>query len=214
MLADWDWYKTLSILGSPDGAKNPYQLPIHIYRSAGTDGLETIDGIEGLKVYLGTNCEADYDDIRFTKADGDTLLYACLKAYDSNSAFVWVKFESLRASPDTLGFYLFYGNSGAAANWSSENTFTQYEGFEWGSDGDEIDTNGGSVTWTTQAGTPEIDTGQYYTGSRSGLFIAADSAHFPLVAGNTYSIMFRGRKNDAARLIIEHGNGTKKMRPR
>jgi hypothetical protein len=66
-LSGWSYRKKITINGTTDGAQTNYQMKLIIHRASGTDS--------GGDVYLGTNgCQSDYDDIRFTKYDGTTLL--------------------------------------------------------------------------------------------------------------------------------------------
>jgi hypothetical protein len=105
-------------------------MPVKVYRSTGTDGTETINGQPGGKVYVSTDCQADYDDIRFTKSDGTTLLDCWLESYDANSGIFNVEFDSIPAHPDDGSFYIYYGNASATAVSNGANTFTFWDGFD------------------------------------------------------------------------------------
>jgi len=66
-------------------------------------------------VRVGTNCQSDFDDIRFTESDGDTLLdYALIEKSDGVSATFDVKVTAdLYASNTTV--YVYYGNASASS---------------------------------------------------------------------------------------------------
>jgi hypothetical protein len=91
-----------------------------VKRSAGTDSASI--------VFVGTDCEEDYDDLRFTKADGVTLLDYWIEAASASEATVWVELNSLPGET-TTNFRLFYGNSAAAAVSNGDATFTFFDDF-------------------------------------------------------------------------------------
>jgi hypothetical protein len=75
-------------------------------------------------IWTDSKCATDFDDIRFTKSDGTTLLDAWLESSTASSiATIWVELDTLPASPATNTFYIYYGNSTVASNWSMTNTF-------------------------------------------------------------------------------------------
>jgi len=90
------------------------------------------------------------------------------------------------------------------------------ETFEWGADGNSLATSGGSVTWTVSvAGTSkaEIDTAQYYSGSRSARFYRDGSnnptAYFSqFVLSSSQYVSFYIRKDTNSYYQIAHGNGS------
>ena len=63
-----------------------YQQDIVIHRSAGTAYEETSGGLNVWHLYVGTDCQADYGDLRFTDAAGTELDYWLQPGYDSSSA--------------------------------------------------------------------------------------------------------------------------------
>ena len=109
-------------------------MKLTVYRSSGTDGA----GV----VYIGTDCEADYKDLRFTASDGTTLLDYWIESYDASSAVIWIEFDSIDTS-DTI-FYMYYGNAGASAVSNGENTFIFFDHFDAAS----IDTSKWNVALT------------------------------------------------------------------
>jgi len=91
-----------------------------------------------------------------------------------------------------------------------------FEDFEWGNDGDNIDTSGGTVTWGKYiaggTSSAKIDTGQAYRGTRSleiyrdGVNVA--SAWLTKTGESGYSIKYRFRKTGTAYSFFRHGDGT------
>ena len=188
-MADWSYRKSFP-LSRASGSVTDYQIKITVHRSAGSDS----DG----DVYVGTNCEADYDDIRFTTSDGETLLDYWIEYADSDYATIWVEFDSI--GTDATTFYMYYGNAGASAASNGANTFIQFDDFEWGNDTDDINTSGGSVTWTTNNGVADIDTAKYYSGSRSARFPGRASTGVSYLfscAGGDIAISIRFYKENA-----------------
>lgn len=112
----WAHYKRITI--SSTVAVTDYQLRFTVNRSTGTDSEYTL--------YVGTDCNADYSDIRFTKADNETeLSYFIEPEYTSSVAYIWVKLDSIPTDGTT--FNMHYGNPDATATTSSiSNTFATY----------------------------------------------------------------------------------------
>lgn len=78
-----------------------------------------IDG--GGNVSLNTKSQLDFDDIRFTKADGTTPLDYWLEAkIDNGYADVWIEFDSIPASPSTINFYVYYNYPSATDGGNGE----------------------------------------------------------------------------------------------
>lgn len=103
----WSKYKKITLTGGSSGAQTDYQLKLDI----------TYD----------SDMKSDFSDLRFTKADGTTLIDAWLESkVDSTSAVVWVEFPTTPANGSTEDYYMYYGNSGASSNWSGINTFDKY----------------------------------------------------------------------------------------
>jgi hypothetical protein len=64
------WYssyndsKTISYLAGVDAGTN-YQVVVHVYKTSGTSGTEVLNGETVAKVYVGSKCRDDFNDIRF-----------------------------------------------------------------------------------------------------------------------------------------------------
>ena len=104
-LTGWGFRKEITITNESADC----QIRFTVHRSTGADA--------GYVVYVGTKCEDDYDDIRFTAADGTTLLPYWIESSDSNTAYIWVK-----TNGETT-MYLCYGNASASAVSSGADTF-------------------------------------------------------------------------------------------
>ena len=137
---DWAYRKQFTLTNS-GSALTDYQIMFTVYRSTGTDS--------GTTVYVGTNCQDDYDDIRFINASCAVQPY-WIESYNSSFAAVWVKFSSIPTGNST--WYLYYGNSSATSAQSAPgDIFIKYEGFESGKVG--VFTNSGGETSTVQTST-------------------------------------------------------------
>jgi len=94
-----------------------YQMKFIVHRSPGTD--------LGPDVFVDSNCQEDYDDIRFTNSSNQTLDY-WIESSDSSSATIWVEVDSLASGDTTL--YLYYDNSSETTAVSNgENTFEFFD---------------------------------------------------------------------------------------
>jgi hypothetical protein len=91
------------------------------------------------QVGLNGHCEDDFDDIDFTKSDGNSELdYWLQSKTDGYRANFWVEFDSIPADPGSGTFYLYYGNSGATSSSDGDDTFTFFDDFS------------GSIDWTNK----------------------------------------------------------------
>lgn len=185
--------------------------------------LTSTTGTVPLRIDCEAHCQTDFDDIRFTRSDGSTLLDYWIENYDTCEAVgyadCWVELNSvvqMTGVSESSTFYMYYGNTDATAYSNGSNTFMLFEDFEWGTDGDSIATSGGSVTWTVSTGgtsAADIDTAQAYGGTRSGRLYhdGTNSPYFQtgggLIDGNTL-ISYRVRKNDTAQLYNFMYNGS------
>lgn len=140
-LTDYSYRKEHYITGNASwgGSQTNYNVPIVIYRSTGSDSGNT--------VYVGTDCQSDYDDIRFTD-EGDTELdYWIQEGYTSSSATFWLECSSLAEGNNT--FYMYYGDADGVDNSDGYETFPLFDDF-----------NGASLNSTQW-----IDSGSIYIGS-------------------------------------------------
>jgi len=128
-LTGWAYCKSVIINGSADGELTNYQVPVRVYRTTGTDGTEAMGTFTAGKVYVSTKCATDYDDIRFTKADGTTLLDYWIEESDSSDATIWVEVDTIPVSDGTVTIYIHYGKATASAVSNGANTFIFFDDF-------------------------------------------------------------------------------------
>ncbi len=96
------------------------------------DATTYTDTVVKVVVPYDSDMQADFDDIRFTAADGVTPLNYVRETYSaSTEATHWVKLPSLTASIGT-SFYMYYGNGGATNAGVGTSTFIVYDDFEDG----------------------------------------------------------------------------------
>ena len=121
-LTGWDYRKSHTITGSVAGAQTDYQLRFQVEYGTGADA--------GAVVYLNGSCESDFGDIRFTKADGETLLdYWIQQKTNDDVAYIWVEVDSIPASPDTVIIYIYYGKTGESTTSSFSDTWIESDDF-------------------------------------------------------------------------------------
>jgi len=133
-LSGWVRRKSHTINGSTAGAQINYQVKIVAHKATGTDS--------GEDVYLGTNVRDDFGDVRFTKADGVTLLDYWMQEYISgDKAIFWVEVDSIPASPDSVVIYIYYDKPDAVSISNGDNTFILFDDFP----GTAVDTSKWSI---------------------------------------------------------------------
>lgn len=139
--ASWLKRKKITLTGGASGAQTDYQIK--------------------LTVAYDSDMKSDFSDLRFTKADGTTLVDAWLETYTaSTSATVWVEFTTTPADAVTEDYYMYYGNSEASSAWNMDDTFLFADDFP----GTAIDT----AKWTVQAGAVEVSGGNLVLTSTTG----------------------------------------------
>jgi hypothetical protein len=119
-LTGWTYRKQIK-LSRASGAVTDYQLKLLAGESSGATGAD---------VHCGGKCLSSFDDLRFTNAAGTLLGYwieSITGTTPNRLAVVWIKFDSIAAS-DTA-FYMYYGNSGAAAVSNGDDTFALFDDF-------------------------------------------------------------------------------------
>ena len=154
-MSDWVSRKQFRITNSLLSAATDYQIRFQVYRSTGTDSATN--------VYVGTNCQEDFSDIRWTDSTGiDEGLYEYWIESPTTSAVAtcWVKMRYLPANSATT-VYLYYNNpNGVSACSSGSNTFPFFDDFS----GASLDTD----KWTQVNGvTPSFSSG-YMTATADG----------------------------------------------
>lgn len=208
-----DWlegyqYRKSVTLSRASGAVANYQMKLLLGESAGAVG-EDVD--------CGGFCRSDFNDIRFTKADGTTLIDYWIESISgvtpNRLATIWIEFDYIGTSATT--FYMYYGNASAPVYSNGVDTFIAFDDFEWGSNGDAI-TTGTNMSWSSDAGgtTVRISTDHAYSGTRCMGIMGQSgnpAARFSLVAKTgEYAIRARIYKPTAianARVFV-HGDGS------
>ena len=178
---------------------------------------KTSDAV-GEEVDCNGHCLDNFYDLRFTELDGTTLISHWRESVidSGGTKLASIAFKN-NSDPETT-LFMYYGKADAPDVSSIADTFMQGDDFEWGNDEDDIDTSGGSITWTKSvagSSTAKIDTAQKYGGTRS-LRLYRDGtnslyADFAHVAGTDYSIRFRLRTDGDARINLLHGTATKSL---
>lgn len=108
-LSGWNKRQKIVLTGDISGAQTNYQIK--------------------LTIPYDSDMQVDFDDLRFTKSDGITLIDAWLESkVNSTSVIVWVEFPTTPANGVTEDYYMYYGNSNVVSAWSGINTFIQYHG--------------------------------------------------------------------------------------
>jgi hypothetical protein len=119
--SNWGYRKSHNISAASAGALTNYQIMIRPHYGAGTDS--------GADVYLNSNSNTDFSDIRFTNSSGDDLLDHWIETiYYSDNATVWVEVDTIAASGNTT-IYIYYGNAGASDASDGEATFILFDHF-------------------------------------------------------------------------------------
>lgn len=116
--------KKIVLTGAVGGAQSDYQLKLTALWAAAM--------------------QADYDDIRFTQADMQTLIDAWLESkVNSTTADIWVEFLTTPADGvEETEAYMYFGNIAAASDWDIGATFLLGDDFP----GSSIDTGKWTVT--------------------------------------------------------------------
>ena len=132
-----------------DGAVTDYQMLLTVNKGAGDSSGNVIYLKNHALSWEGTVP----NDLRFTKADGTTLLNYWIESSDANTAKVWIKFDS-NGTTDT-DFYVYYGKSADSSVSNAPNTFLLGEVFP------------NTTNWTVLAGTWSL-VGDDYKGVHDG----------------------------------------------
>jgi len=140
-LSGWATRQAL-VIGNTGDALSNYQIKFNIIRSTDTSTATNI--------YVGTDCLADYNDIRFTNSVGTVLDY-WIEDMTVDSATVWVEFDSIAAGSNT--FYVYYDNDGATAYSNGTNTFPFFDDFP----GSALDT---TTNWDVASGSVTVTGGE------------------------------------------------------
>jgi len=138
---DWAYRKSHTIT-HPTGGLTNYQVKIRVYRTTGTDSVDT--------VYVGDKCLADFGDIRFTNNAGTELDY-WMEVNATTYADFWVEIDNISTSTN---IYIYYGNSEATTTSNGDTTFLFFDDFT------TLDTSKWDTTTYIGVGSVSISSGK------------------------------------------------------
>jgi len=182
---------TVTSNGSCGNLSN-YQMGLTLHYGSGSSS--------GSDIYLDGGSRTDFGDVRFTTADGETLLDYWIQECNAGiNATVWVEFDSISTSGTE--FYIFYGNATASSVSNGKDTFQFFEDFNCGRFPMKGVGNGGfelsdsKVTLTQVAQSSGLDFGIQLISSYS---IPTDGSQMmmacfePTVSKEFHGVHFRG----------------------
>jgi hypothetical protein len=183
-LSGWSYRKSIT-LSRASGAVTNYQMMLKVGESSGATG-EDVD--------CGSKCQADFDDIRFTKSDGTTLLDYWIESTSGSTpnglANIWIEFDSIGTGATT--FYMYYGKADATAVSNGPNTFPFFDHF--------ADSSVSSSLWTL-TGTPS-ETGTILT-CTNGQYIAGKTSF-----STSYAVRTNSAMSAASGVLAEFSDGS------
>jgi hypothetical protein len=168
--------KELVLTGGASGALSDFQLELAIAYAAAMQG--------------------DFDDIRFTRADGTTLVDAWAEVIITDtSATVWVEFPSTPANTVEQTYYMYYGKADALDYWDIGDTFVFGDDFEDYMVGDLNGQGGWSVTGS-QPTLTDVVSSPVQDGVRAGQMFSTDTNADHTISGLTKgAVTFYGRND-------------------
>jgi len=133
-LAGWKYRKS-HVINGVTSSLTAYQFSLTLHYGPGTD-------LQG-DVYLNSHSRTDFGDVRFTDADGTTLVsYWFEEIEEGIQAKVWIKVPTIPAAPSSTSIYLYYGNPDATSVSNGKNTFIDFfgsrEGWTGWTGGEEV----------------------------------------------------------------------------
>ena len=160
-LSGWSKRQAITLTGGADGSQVDFQLK--------------------LSIAYDSDMLSDFSDLRFTDADGATLIDAWLEdKTDSTSADVWVEFPSTPADGVEQTYYMYYDKSDAVSDWDIGATFLFGDDFsgdlskwtlsDWYGSGGSGSIESGKLKITSKASNKYVARGntQYSTGIIEG----------------------------------------------
>jgi hypothetical protein len=103
-----------------------YQQDLVIHRAAGSAYEETVGGLNVWHLYVGTDCQADYGDVRFTDASGTELSYYLWSDLTSSEAQFCVRLTEANAAESLV---VWYGGAGATTTSNGDATYLFFDDF-------------------------------------------------------------------------------------
>jgi hypothetical protein len=142
-----------------------YRQPVTV---GGPAGWLVTDFQVRVQVAYQNGMQPDFADIRFTAADGTTLLSHWLESHISATYGVfWVKIPSIPASPGTTTIYVYYGNPQASSRSDIHSVFLFGDDF---SDADWTTEN-----WSNAGGTWTVSSGMLLGNGNSATYRSAEA---------------------------------------
>ncbi len=121
-LTNWNYFKEHTIHGAL-GAGTNYQVKIVVNYGTGFDS--------GNEVYCNSDCQSDFDDIRFIDDNRSTVLDYWREEYtEFQNATFWVEIQDSLDTDVTI--YMYYGNSECTTTSDGPATFLFFDDFETG----------------------------------------------------------------------------------
>ena len=140
------------------GWMSGYSKRKELVLTGGASGAQAAFQLD-LAIAYATAMQGGFDDLRFTRADGTTLIDAWLESkIDSTSAKVTAEFPTTPANTVEQDYYMYYGNAGAASDWDIGNTFVF---------GDDAESGIYSDKWVDITGSGDYSTSEAHRGSKS-----------------------------------------------
>ena len=117
-LSGYSARKELTISSEDTLSNYQKKVTLHAHSGSDTEGADPVIHVP--------DCQADFDDIRFTGSDGTTLLDYWIESISGEVATIWV--EMSLAEGDTT-VYLYWGNAAAKAVSDGGATFPFFDDF-------------------------------------------------------------------------------------
>lgn len=135
-LSDYSYRQKVIIDGVVAGVQTNYQMELTVNEGAGDSSGDDVYLENHALSWTGTTP----NDIRFTEADGVSLLDYWIESSDANTAVVWIEFDSIGTGE--TNFYIYYGKNDTNSGSNIDDTFLFADDFRCNSDG-------GWVWWQT-----------------------------------------------------------------
>lgn len=191
----WNYRKYKNIQGTSSGSQTNYQMKLTIHWGTGTDNTPTIADI-----YLNTNANQNFSDIRFTDSDGTTLLSYWIDPATYSFGVktdIWIKIPSTPPNGAVRPIYIYYGNP-SQTSISNTNTLTFYDDF-----------SAGLSKWTNTDPTYiTVSGGQLQINSASNGQIASAPISLTTDFILTFDILTNGfERYHATRVLLQNNTG-------
>lgn len=145
----WSYRKFHNITHS-SGAGTNYPIGFLFYYGSGTDGYTDYDSHSVGKAYLDEHCQTDFDDVRFTDDDEETVLDYWIEYVNAGSyAEMWVEVADDLSTDDTC-IWVYYGNDDVDDASDGDATFIFFDDFDNLDDWDDV--GGGNWCYDEELG--------------------------------------------------------------